>query len=132
MVGDGATILYPFSRSNSESYKKMSWVPVPTSTVSTFNRLNKEHILRIVDIQVAFLMKRLQARKIELKIDGSARKILGEAGFDPAFGARPLKRAIQNLIQNPIAKKILSGEIAEGDVIIVKKGREGLAFEKEH
>ncbi len=100
--------------------------------IITFNRLSKEHILRIVDIQVAFLMQRLQAKKIELKIDDSARKFLGEAGFDPAFGARPLKRTIQNLIQNPIAKKILSGEITEGDVILVVKGKDGLVFQKEN
>lgn len=98
--------------------------------IITFNRLGKKQIKRIVDIQVDQLAKRLAAKKITILVEESARAHLAEAGFEPAFGARPLKRTIQNLIQNPLAKFMLKGDFAEGDTVkIVKKG-DGLGFKK--
>ena len=98
--------------------------------IITFNRLGREQIKRIVDIQVEQLTKRLAAKKISIVVEESAKAHLAEAGFDPAFGARPLKRTIQNLIQNPLAKFMLKGEFSEGDTVkIVKKG-DGLGFKK--
>ena len=87
--------------------------------IITFKRLGKEQILRIVDIQVRRLAARLSDKKLTLSVDESALKYLAEEGYDPVFGARPLKRAISNLVQNPLAKKILSGDIREGQKIIL-------------
>ncbi|MEW5817916.1 MAG: AAA family ATPase, partial [Spirochaetota bacterium] len=99
--------------------------------IITFNRLGKEQILKIVDIQLSLLTARLKEKRITLHLDGQARSFLAEVGFDPLFGARPLKRTIQNLIQNPLAKMILQGEFKEGDIIQVLKNANGLEFKKE-
>ncbi len=98
--------------------------------IITFNRLGKEQIKRIVDIQVDELAKRLDAKKITIHVDESAKAYLAEVGFDPAFGARPLKRTVQNLIQNPLAKMMLKGELTEGDTVKVVKKGDGLGFKK--
>ncbi|MBN2353631.1 MAG: ATP-dependent chaperone ClpB [Spirochaetales bacterium] len=98
--------------------------------VITFNRLNREDIGKIVHIQLADLAKRLAEKKLTVKFTKSALEHLAEVGFDPLYGARPLKRTIQNLVQNPIAKAVLSGEFAEGDTVVVDKGKDGLAFKK--
>jgi ATP-dependent Clp protease ATP-binding subunit ClpB len=84
-----------------------------------FNRLGKPEIQKIVDIQLAFLRERLAEKKITLEVSAKAKAHLAEAGYDPQFGARPLKRTIQNLLQNPLARQILSGEIADGDGVAV-------------
>jgi ATP-dependent Clp protease ATP-binding subunit ClpB len=93
--------------------------------VIIFNPLGKEEIKRIVDIQLTGLKKRLAERNLSLELTDAARGVLAEEGFDPAFGARPLKRAIQRLIQDPLAKKVLSGEFKDGDTIEVDAGHEG-------
>lgn len=98
--------------------------------IITFNRLGKEQIKRIVDIQVDELAKRLDAKKITIHVDEPAKAYLAEVGFDPAFGARPLKRTIQNSIQNPLAKMMLKGDFTEGDTIKVVKKGDGLGFKK--
>ncbi len=98
--------------------------------IITFRRLGKEHILRIVDIQLQNMKKRLEERKLEVNIDDKAKKFLSERGFDPAFGARPLKRTIQNLIQNELARYILEGTFSEGDTVAVSADNEGLTFKK--
>ncbi|HEQ71575.1 MAG TPA: ATP-dependent chaperone ClpB [Spirochaetia bacterium] len=98
--------------------------------VITFNRLTKDDIGKIVHIQLAELGKRLAEKKLTVKYSKSALAYLAEVGFDPLYGARPLKRQIQNLVQNPIAKMLLSGESSEGDTIIVEKGKDGLQFKK--
>jgi len=96
--------------------------------IITFKRLSKENILAIVDIQLARLAERLKARRLELVCDPKAKAFIAEAGYDPAYGARPLKRAMQELLENPLAKAILSGNIKDGDKVIVGVGKEGLSF----
>ena len=76
--------------------------------VLTFNRLGMDQILRIVDLEIARLQKRLEERGVELVLDDAARERLAELGYDPAFGARPLKRAVQQHVQNPLARHLLS------------------------
>ncbi len=82
-----------------------------------FHALKKDDIKKIVDIQISRLNKRLAEAKLSVHLDDQARDRLAEDGFDPAYGARPLKRAIQRLIENPLASQILSGEFSEGQVI---------------
>ncbi|HUV09121.1 MAG TPA: AAA family ATPase, partial [Spirochaetia bacterium] len=96
--------------------------------IITFNRLGRAEILKIVDIQLAHLESRLREQKITLKVSGSAKLYLSEMGYDPLYGARPLRRSIQNLIQNPLAKMILSGQVKEGQTVSIDKGKDGLAF----
>jgi len=87
--------------------------------ILTFNALTRKDIRRIVDIQVEHLSERLADRKIEIDMTDGARDLLAEQGFDPAYGARPLKRVIQRDIQDPLAMKVLDGEVREGDVVNV-------------
>ncbi len=87
--------------------------------VVVFHPLGREHIRSIVEIQVGFLRKRLAERDIELELDDSARDLLGEAGFDPVYGARPLKRAIQHQLENPLAQAILRGDFGPGARVLV-------------
>jgi len=95
-----------------------------------FNRLGKPEILRIVDIQMEQLKARLREKKITLEATPKAKAHLAEVGFDPLYGARPLKRTIQNLVQNPLAKLMLAGTVNDGDSIIVDKGTDGITFKK--
>jgi ATP-dependent Clp protease ATP-binding subunit ClpB len=95
-----------------------------------FNRLGKPEILKIVDIQLGLLAARLGERKISLEVTPKAKAHLAEAGYDPQYGARPLKRTIQTLVQNPLAKKVLSGELADGDTVTVDAGKDGIVFRK--
>ncbi|MDD5748090.1 MAG: ATP-dependent chaperone ClpB [Actinomycetota bacterium] len=90
-----------------------------------FNPLTREDIRKIVDIQIDLLRKRLEERKVGISLSPEAKELVAERGFDPVYGARPLKRVIQADIENPLAMKILSGEIHEGDSVeVVVKGRE--------
>ncbi|HUZ17081.1 MAG TPA: ATP-dependent chaperone ClpB [Spirochaetia bacterium] len=98
--------------------------------IITFQRLGKEQIVDIVDIQLHELEARLRSQKITLIVDEKAKALLAERGFDPSFGARPLRRTIQNLVQNPLAKLILKGDVTEGDTVQVTTGKEGLQFAK--
>ncbi|MCZ8130618.1 MAG: ATP-dependent chaperone ClpB [Steroidobacteraceae bacterium] len=98
--------------------------------VVVFHPLAKDQIRRIVDIQVGYLKKRLLDRDMELELDDAARDKLGEAGFDPVYGARPLKRAIQHQMENALAQKILRGEFAPGDRILVSVRDGVLEFDK--
>ncbi len=82
--------------------------------VVVFHPLGRENIRSIVDIQVGYLRRRLADRDVELVLDDSARDLLGEAGFDPVYGARPLKRAIQHQLENPLAQSILRGDFGPG------------------
>ena len=84
-----------------------------------FNSLGKEEIKRIVDIQIGHLTKRLQDRKIGLNLTNGTREFLADIGFDPVYGARPLKRVIQHHIEDELALKILSGDVADGDTVKV-------------
>jgi ATP-dependent Clp protease ATP-binding subunit ClpB len=87
--------------------------------IIVFNSLGQEEIKKIVDIQVALLSRRLESSKITLELTEKAKEFLVKAGFDPDYGARPLKRTIQHLIQDPLAVKILSGEVKEEAIVKV-------------
>jgi ATP-dependent Clp protease ATP-binding subunit ClpB len=95
-----------------------------------FHPLGREHIRKIVDIQMGYLQKRLAERDIKLELDEAARDQLGEAGFDPVYGARPLKRAIQQQVENPLAQRILKGQFGPGDTVRIIAGDAGLSFTK--
>ena len=98
--------------------------------IITFKRLGKDQIVEIVDIQIRRLIARLSDRKITLVVDDEAKQLLADQGFDPAYGARPLRRAIQSLIQNPLAKLLLSGEFADGDTVRITVGDGALVFNR--
>jgi ATP-dependent Clp protease ATP-binding subunit ClpB len=87
--------------------------------IVVFDVLGRDEIAQIVDIQVNVLEARLAARKLALRLTGPARAWLADEGYDPAFGARPLKRLIQREIQDPLAMKLLAGEIHDGDTVEV-------------
>jgi ATP-dependent Clp protease ATP-binding subunit ClpB len=91
-----------------------------------FHRLRREHMTVIVDIQLERLRKLLAERKITIALDKQAREWLADKGYDPAYGARPLKRVIQRHLQDPLAEKILAGEIADGDTVQVSANAQGL------
>src|SRR5207248_9894354 len=84
-----------------------------------FESLSVEQIKHIVEIQLGLLRKRLAERKLTLTLTEKAEEALALAGYDPVFGARPLKRAIQRQIQDPLAQKLLAGEFKEGDHILI-------------
>jgi ATP-dependent Clp protease ATP-binding subunit ClpB len=84
----------------------------------------------IIDIQLAGLMKRLEERKIHVKLTESAKDQLVAEGYDPQYGARPLKRTIQRRVLDPLAMRVLQGDFREGDTIVVDGDRAGLRFEK--
>lgn len=96
--------------------------------VILFRRLSRENMTGIVDIQLMRLRKLLADRKIEIKLDEAAKKWLADAGYDPVYGARPLKRVIQRSLQNPLASLILEGEIADGTTVTVSAGPKGLTI----
>jgi ATP-dependent Clp protease ATP-binding subunit ClpB len=91
-----------------------------------FDRLAREDMNGIVDIQISRLLKRLAGRKIGLELDADAKQWLADEGYDPVFGARPLKRVIQRSLQDPLAEMILAGDVSDGDLIPVSAGSEGL------
>jgi ATP-dependent Clp protease ATP-binding subunit ClpB len=93
-----------------------------------FHRLKKSEMTSIVDIQMGRLRKLLDDRKITITLDAAAREWLAEKGWDPAYGARPLKRVIQKAVQDPLAEMILSGAIKDGEVVNVSVGKDGLTF----
>jgi ATP-dependent Clp protease ATP-binding subunit ClpB len=93
-----------------------------------FHRLKREQMGRIVDIQLAHLQKLLEDRKIALTLDAKARDWLAEKGYDPAYGARPLKRMIQKFVQDPLSELILSSRIKDGEKVSISAGRQGLTF----
>jgi ATP-dependent Clp protease ATP-binding subunit ClpB len=98
--------------------------------IVTFKALGPEEIRKIVDIQVADLQKRLAERKITLELTPEAADKLAEQGYDAVFGARPLKRTIQRMIENPLAVEVLAGRFAEGDTVVVEPEGETLRFGK--
>jgi len=93
-----------------------------------FHRLKREQMTSIVNIQIERLAKLLEPRKVTLDLDAKARDWLAEKGYDPAYGARPLKRAIQKYLQDPLAERILSGDVKDGDKVGVSAARFGLTF----
>jgi ATP-dependent Clp protease ATP-binding subunit ClpB len=97
--------------------------------VVVFHPLSREHIRSIVDIQLAYLQARLADREMQIQLSDAARDKLAEAGFDPVYGARPLKRAIQQQVENPLAQEILQGKFKPGDVIEVGVNEDELEFQ---
>jgi ATP-dependent Clp protease ATP-binding subunit ClpB len=98
--------------------------------VVIFHRLTKEDLGQIVDIQVAQLAKRVSERGIEIELTAKARELLGNLGFDPTYGARPLKRVIQKQLVDKLALHLLEGDFAEGDTVKVDAADGELTFEK--
>ncbi|MEM5774355.1 MAG: AAA family ATPase, partial [Anaerolineaceae bacterium] len=96
--------------------------------IVVFHSLGREHLAEIVEIQLRHLTNLLKNQGYTLDVTGEARQYLAEVGYDPDFGARPLKRAIQRELQDPLAMKILSGEFHPGDTIQVDRGPDGLEF----
>jgi len=96
-----------------------------------FHPLNKSHIKGIIDIQIKNLLKRLDEKRILLRVTDGAKDVLIEKGFDPTYGARPLKRTIQKLLLDPLSGKLLSGEFSEGSTIEIDfEEKKGLVFRK--
>jgi ATP-dependent Clp protease ATP-binding subunit ClpB len=100
--------------------------------IVVFEPLGRDEIARIVDIQLRRLAERLADRKLALQASDAARTYLADEGFDPAFGARPLKRVIQREVQDALAMKVLSGEIHEGDAVTIDVQDGALAFRVDH
>ncbi len=98
--------------------------------VIEFRPLSKEQIAEIVELQLGRLRERLAERRIELELTDAAKDALAEAGWDPAYGARPLKRAIQRLVENPLALRLLEGDFADGDTVRVDAEDGEIRFEK--
>ena len=98
--------------------------------IITFTRLDKKYIKAIVKNQIEKVAERLKDRRINLEVSNDAIEFISDVGYDAQFGARPLKRAIQNYIENPLAKEVLAGKYFEGDTIKIVKGKDGLVFEK--
>jgi ATP-dependent Clp protease ATP-binding subunit ClpB len=94
--------------------------------VLLFHRLTRQHMTGIVEIQLKRLQALLTERKIRLELDEAAKAWLGDAGYDPVYGARPLRRVIQNRLQNPLAQMILEGAVADGEAVRVSAGEGGL------
>jgi ATP-dependent Clp protease ATP-binding subunit ClpB len=95
-----------------------------------FHALDRDHMKQIIDIQLAGLAKRLEERKIHVQLTDAAREQLVREGYDPTYGARPLKRTIQRRVLDPLAMKVLEGEFAEGDAVEVDAGPDELRFVK--
>jgi len=98
--------------------------------IVVFERLTREQIGEIVELQLERLQTRLAERQIRLELTDAAKELLAEAGWDPAYGARPLKRAIQRLVENPLALRLLDGDFGDGDTVRADARGDELVFEK--
>ena len=95
-----------------------------------FHALGREHLAHIIDIQVRGMLKRLEERKIHVQLTDGAKLQLVQEGYDPTYGARPLKRTLQRRVLDPLALRVLEGDFGEGDTVVVDGGPDGLRFEK--
>jgi ATP-dependent Clp protease ATP-binding subunit ClpB len=98
--------------------------------VVVFHMLSREHLKKIVDIQLGYLADRLKDRKMRIEFTDKARDLVMEQGYDPVFGARPLKRTIQQQVENPLAMELLAGKFSDGDTIVVDGDAHGFVFKK--
>jgi ATP-dependent Clp protease ATP-binding subunit ClpA len=98
--------------------------------VVTFEALTREQLTDIVDLQLERLRERLAERKIDLELTDAAKELIAEEGWDPAYGARPLKRAIQRQLENPLARELLERRFVEGDTVQVDARDGELVFER--
>ncbi|MGC2756115.1 MAG: hypothetical protein WA217_06210 [Candidatus Binatus sp.] len=96
--------------------------------VVVFHPLSREELRQIVDVQLVRLRQRLEEHKIELELTDKARDYLAERGYDPSYGARPLKRLIQRELETSLGRKLLSGEVHDNSRVIVDAGVRGLEF----
>ncbi|UCE84281.1 MAG: ATP-dependent chaperone ClpB [Deltaproteobacteria bacterium] len=94
-----------------------------------FHSLTREQLRQIVDIQVTWLKQRLEDRRIELEFTDEVKELLAERGYDPVYGARPLKRVIQKMVETPLAKKIMAGEVPDGSRVRLTADEQGIVFE---
>jgi ATP-dependent Clp protease ATP-binding subunit ClpB len=99
--------------------------------IIVFRPLTRTDLARIVELQLGGLERLLADRRIGLRVQPQARELLATEGYDPVYGARPLKRVIQRLLQNPIALQLLEGAYAEGDTVVVDRDGSGLRFRRE-
>jgi ATP-dependent Clp protease ATP-binding subunit ClpA len=97
--------------------------------IIVFNSLSREHLRAIVDIQLAALARQLEERGVTLELAAEAKDVLIDEGYDPQFGARPMKRAIQRLISDPLAVRLLNGDFAAGDTVVAGAGTGGHELE---
>ena len=95
-----------------------------------FEALSAEQIGRIVDLVVKEVEARLAARRVSVSLTAAAKEWLAKEGYDPVYGARPLRRAVQRCVENPLSTKILAGDLSEGDHVAVDADSEGLTFTK--
>jgi len=93
-----------------------------------FHSLSKEHILQIVDLMLSQVTKQLKEQEMDLDVSVAAKELLAEKGFDATFGARPLRRTIQNMIEDPLSEKILRGEFHSGDTIQLDREEDEITF----
>lgn len=98
--------------------------------IIVFNSLSREDLQAIVEIQFGRLRDLLAERNIDLVLTDGAKATIADEGYDPAYGARPLKRTLQRLVADPLALAILEGRFQEGDTVLVESDQEGLAFRK--
>jgi len=97
--------------------------------ILVFRSLTREQLAKIVEIQVGWLQRRLQDRRIVLQFSDEAKNLLAERGYDPVYGARPLKRVIQRSVETPLAKKIMAGEVPDGSAVGVVVAKREIAFQ---
>ena len=93
--------------------------------IIVFNTLTREHLSQIVDIQLANVSKLLKDRKLKLEVTQAAKDMIISEGYDPQFGARPMRRAIQRLVQDPLALKLINADFQEGETIVVDAAPDG-------
>jgi ATP-dependent Clp protease ATP-binding subunit ClpB len=93
--------------------------------IVVFRPLTREHLGRIVEIQLGRLVKLLGERQVSIELSPAAREMIGDAGYDPVYGARPLKRALQRMVQDPLATRLLRGDFKAGDHVVVDEGPDG-------
>jgi ATP-dependent Clp protease ATP-binding subunit ClpB len=98
--------------------------------IVVFDALSKEQLAEIAELQLQRLRARLAERKLSLELTDAAKDVLAEAAWDPTYGARPLKRALQRLVENPLAQRLLEGEFVDGDTIRVDAENGALLFER--
>ncbi|MCD6553319.1 MAG: AAA family ATPase [Anaerolineae bacterium] len=98
--------------------------------VIIFHTLTREHVLQIVDLQMKEIEGRLAEQGLSIELTDAAREWLADEGYDPQFGARPLRRTLQRRVENPLALRLLEGEFSPGDVVVIDAGEEGLVFTK--
>jgi len=97
-----------------------------------FGRLSREQLAEVVELQAHGLRRRLAARRIELELTDDAKQLLVDHGYDPAYGARPLKRTVQRELENPLAMMVLQGQVGDGDTVVVDATEDGLDIAVRH